>query len=268
MKKAATYLILLCALTLGSFAAQWESCEQWASKAYGKYTFRNNTWGTSQPGYQWQCAWANSSNNWGGDCGHVNSTGMVKGYLQMITGWVHVNGFDLNPNNRGNLGKQIASYSALTCKWHFTAPNSGTARYISLIDVYTHTSSNPAGSVLPRTNVQIYTQLRDPSNWLNDNISGTYVGQKTIGSVTYKMWFKDPHPDGSNAAQRLVHIRPTSWQSAATHNIKGIIQWAIDKGKMSSSEYVTSIQAGWEFIDGANGADFTTTAYAVNAASN
>lgn len=244
--------------------ASWSSCTNWASWRTDKYTFRNNIWGSSNPGAGWQCTWANSASSWGASAGHQNNSGSVKGYPQMIVGWSSGDGFNLN-SNRGNMGKKHQSYSNAKVYWNFTSSEASPTRYLSLIDIYLHWSGSPSGNTRPRTNIQLMTHWNDPSGWFDNGGTSnlTYKGQKTIDGITYKMWFKTPHPDG--AADNLVHVRPTSKTRNATHNIKAICSWAVSLGVMSNDEYLTSVQAGWEIIDGNNGAGFETKGYLVTA---
>jgi hypothetical protein len=249
--------------TANHLKAAWSSCTNWEYWTTGQYLFRNNIWGSGNPGASWQCVWANSSSNWGASCGHTNNSGSVKGYPQMCVGWLSGNGF-IN-SNRGNMGKKPSDYGTLKVYWNFTAPEYSPARYFSLIDLYYHWSSNPSGSNLPSTNIQLMTHWNDPSGWFDNSGTSnmTYKGQKTIDGITYKAWYKYPHPDG--AASALVQVRPTSKTKNATHNIKAIVSWLVSLGCMNSGEYQTSIQAGWELIDGANGAGFQTNGYSVTA---
>ncbi len=243
--------------------ATWSSCTNWAYWITDKYLYRNNIWGSSNPGASWQCVWANSSSSWGASCGHTNSTGSVKGYPQMVVGWLCGNGF-LN-TNRGNMGKKHQSYGTLKVYWNFSSPEYSPARYLSLIDIYFHWWGTPGGGDKPRTNIQLMTHWYDPTGWFDNSGTSnmTYKGQKTIDGITYKAWYKYPHPDG--AAEQLIQIRPTSKTKNATHNLKAICAWLVSLGVMSNDEYITSIQAGWEFIDGANGAGFQTYGYSVTA---
>jgi hypothetical protein len=248
----------------GEVKAVWSTCTNWAGWQTGKYYFRNNIWGAGNPGAGWQCVWTNSESNWGANAAHQNNTGSVKGYPQMIVGWAQGNGFGLN-SNRGNMGLKHQAYNNLKVYWNFTASTNSPTRYLSLIDLYYHWSSNPAGNALPRTNIQIQTQWNDPSGWFDNTAPGTmtYKGQRTIDGIAYNMWYKSPHPDG--AAENLVHVRPVYKTTNATHNIKAICAWAVSLGLMSNDEYQTSIQAGWEIIDGNNGVGFETKGYSVTA---
>jgi hypothetical protein len=236
--------------------ATWSTCENWAYGTDGPYLYRNNIWGQSQPGGSWQCVWAYNYAIWGANAGHTSGTGQVKGYPHMGFGWVTGNGF-LNPN-RGNMGKKHQEYSNLKVHWNFSSPETAPAHYLSLIDLYYHWSSDPSGSTKPRTNIQIFPHWVDFGGWFDTGGTAnlTYKGEKTIDGVTYRMWYKSPHPDG--AAENLIHIRTATKTKNATHNVKEICAWAVSLGLMSNDEYQTAIWAGWEIIDGANGENFVT----------
>jgi hypothetical protein len=68
--------ILSIAASSAAVAANWDSCDKWATWINGGYTLYNNVWGAN-PG--WQCIWANTGSHWRVSCNHGTSGG-IKSY--------------------------------------------------------------------------------------------------------------------------------------------------------------------------------------------
>lgn len=116
-------------------------------------------------------------------------------------------------------------------------------------------------------NIQLMTHVEEyqgyllnPANIGRGSSKKThYVGRRRIGGIQYDMWKNWDHPDP--AAHRLIHVRPTTFRKKAKHNIKGIIDWGKETDMIKNHMHLTSIQAGWEWIDRGKGGRFYTSYY-------
>lgn len=253
-------LVLLLTVTVATdvSAQNWNTCTQWGSTQFGYYGIRNNTWGSSNPGASWQCMWASRGSNWfsfGTEAGHSDGTGQVKGYPQVVRGWSIGDGFSLSNNHQ--LGQKVPNIWEAKARWSFASPNSG--RHISLIDIYLHWWHTPGNNTLPALNIQLVPHVQDSTGWLlnTNNLSGYSIGRRLIGGIQYEAWLDWDHPDG--AADWLMHVRPVNFTKNATHDIKGILDWGREYFIVNDNMYLTSIQVGWELIDGGSG--FSTSQY-------
>lgn len=242
-------------------SGDWGDGRNYAFQRVGYYGIRNNIWGDYQRGAGWQYTWASWGNNWlvwGAESNHRNGAGYVKGYPQIVRGWSIDDGFDLSRNH--GLGIKVPKINEAKVRWNFQSPNSG--RHISLIDVYLHWWHTPGRSEEAALNIQLvpHVQEKNANGWLLDDSKryGYRIGERTIGGIRYEAWVAWDHPD-ARAGERLMHVRPLTFTKNAEHNLLGIIRWGRDHGIVDNNMYLTSIQAGWEIIEGGSG--FKTTRY-------
>lgn len=107
-------LVVLALFTMNLTAADFESCDQWATFTNGGFNVYNNIWGS---GTGAQCLWANSYRDWGVWANHPN-TGGVKSY----------------PNVSRELSIHVDDLASCTSSFSVTRPSSGA--YCSAYDIW------------------------------------------------------------------------------------------------------------------------------------
>jgi hypothetical protein len=236
MKKLLAAVCLLAASTLGAVVLAGEAqadtriCDQYGSTTIGgRYVVMNNRWGTSAE----QC---------------INVTGT---------------GFSIaSQQGTGNTSGAPVSYPAVYYGCHYTNCSPGTNLPIQVSQISSATSSIDYTFVSGATYDAAYdiwldpTPRRDGVNqqeimiWFNrqGNIQpiGSVVGNATIGGRTWQVW---QGSNGSNAVISYVAPSPiTSW----SFSVLDFINDTKNRGAITSSWYLTSIQAGFEpWIGGA-----------------
>ncbi len=228
--------------TAGPASADAEICEQYGSTTIGgKYVVMNNRWGTSAQ----QC---------------INVTGT---------------GFSITSQQGvGNTSGAPVSYPAVYLGCHYTKCSPGTNLPIRVSDISSATSSINYQYVSGATYDAAYDIWLDPSPktdgvnqqeimiWFNRQGSiqpiGSIVGNATIGGRTWQVW------QGSNGSNAVVsYVAPsaiTSWSFSVLDFIRDVQ----NRGAITSSWYLTSIQAGFEPWIGGAGLAVTDFAAQVN----
>ncbi|HEY0001639.1 MAG TPA: cellulose binding domain-containing protein, partial [Actinoplanes sp.] len=195
----------------------------------GRYVVMNNRWGTTAE----QC---------------INVTGT---------------GFSITSQQGvGSTSGAPVSYPAIFVGCHYTNCSPGTNLPIRVSDISSATSSISYSYVSGATYDASYDIWLDPSPkkdgvnqqeimiWFNRQGSiqpiGSVVGTATVGGKTWEVW------QGSNGANAVLsYVAPaaiTSWSFSVLDFIKDVQS----RGAITSSWYLTSIQAGFEpWIGGA-----------------
>ncbi|GAA2890030.1 glycosyl hydrolase family 5 [Actinoplanes cyaneus] len=240
-------LVLLLALVSGLVVAQparadTRICEQYGSTTVGgRYVVMNNRWGTSAE----QC---------------INVTS---------------NGFSIvSQQGVGSTSGAPVSYPAIFYGCHYTNCSPGTNLPIQVSAISSATSSISYNYVSGATYDAAYDIWLDPSPrkdgvnaqeimiWFNRQGSiqpiGSVVGTTTIGGRSWQVW---QGSNGSNAVVSYVAPSPiTSW----SFSVLDFINDVKNRGAITNSWYLTSIQAGFEPWIGGTGLAVTSFSAAVN----
>src|SRR4051812_36181139 len=208
----------------GPAAADTQICEQYGSTTIGgRYVVMNNRWGTSAQ-----------------QCINVTSTGFA---IQTQQG-------------TGNTSGAPVSYPAIYYGCHYTNCSPGTNLPMQVSSISSATSSISYQFVSGATYDAAYDIWLDPTPkkdgvnqqeimiWFNRQGSiqpiGSVVGNATIGGRSWEVWRGS---NGSNAVVSYVAPSPiTSW----SFSVLDFINDVKNRGAITSSWYLTSIQAGFE----------------------
>lgn len=229
--------------------ASFRTEKNYDRRDFGKYVLRNNIWGFQNPGAGAQRMWAVSETCFGVESNHVNATGLVKGYPQAILGWSTGDGFFHNRHGLGMLASQIKKADIA---WDMEAPNN-VGRYFALWDIYFHDKNNPGPNDLPRTSLMIFQKIRD-ADLYSAGQAREQNQRLIVDNQTYLMRL-DKKPWAYNNTI-ILYLAPDQnailGQNSHKVNLKAIIDRLIAMGHISNNQdYLTSVQIGWEIIDGA-----------------
>ncbi|MGK5678441.1 GH12 family glycosyl hydrolase domain-containing protein [Actinoplanes sp. URMC 104] len=226
----------------GPAAADAEICDQYGSTTIGgRYVVMNNRWGTSAQ----QC---------------INVTGT---------------GFEItSQQGTGNTSGAPVSYPAVYFGCHYTNCSPGTNLPIRVSDISSATSSVSYRYVSGATYDAAFdiwldpTPKRDGVNqqeimiWFNRQGSiqpiGSVVGNATIGGRTWQVW------QGSNGSNAVVSYVAPSPIESWSFSVLDFIRDVQNRGAITSSWYLTSIQAGFEPWIGGAGLAVTNFSAQVN----
>ncbi|WP_433721227.1 GH12 family glycosyl hydrolase domain-containing protein [Actinoplanes sp. CA-051413] len=226
----------------GPASADTQICEQYGSTTIGgRYVVMNNRWGTSAQ-----------------QCINVTSTGFAITSQQGV----------------GSTSGAPVSYPAIFVGCHYTNCSPGTNLPMQVSSISSATSSISYNYVSGATYDAAYdiwldpTPKRDGVNameimiWFNRQGSiqpiGSVVGTTTIGGRTWQVW------QGSNGSNNVISYVAPSAISSWNFSVLDFINDVKNRGAITSSWYLTSIQAGFEPWIGGTGLAVTNFSAAVN----
>lgn len=210
----------------------------------GRYWIPNNQWGaTGATGNQ--CIWSRggpgnplswrTSYNWSGD------PSSVKSYAAAILGW-H---WGWRRSNTG-LPVQLAENRSVDTHWLFNVTSNGDSRMNVAYDMWFHPMANPGADDQPTDELMIWLYRSNASP------AGTRQGTVTIAGTTWEVW--RGHVGSWNV---YSYVRTTNTTSA-TLDLRDFTNDVVSRGWMSSSKYLTSVQAGPEIFTGEGEVDTTS----------
>jgi hypothetical protein len=214
----------------GPASADAEICEQYGTTTIGgRYVVMNNRWGTSAQ----QCINVTDTGfSITTQQGVGNTSGAPVSYPAAYIGCHYTN---CSPGT--NLPIQVSQITSATSSINYTYVSSGT--YDAAYDIWLDPT--------PKTNGVSQQEIMI---WFNRQGSiqpiGSVVGTATVGGRSWEVWRGS---NGSNAVVSYVSAEPiTSW----TFSVLDFINDTRDRGAITNSWYLTSIQAGFEpWIGGA-----------------
>jgi hypothetical protein len=246
--RAAAAALLLAAGAITTFVvagpaqADTQICEQYGSTTIGgRYVVMNNRWGTSAQ-----------------QCINVTSNGFA------IT----------SQQGTGSTSGAPVSYPAVFYGCHYTNCSPGTNLPMQVSSISSATSSISYNYVSGATYDAAYDIWLDPSPkkdgvnqmeimiWFNRQGSiqpiGSVVGNTTIGGRTWQVW------QGSNGSNNVIsYVAPSPIQSWS-FSVLDFLNDVRNRGAITNSWYLTSIQAGFEPWIGGTGLAVTNFSAAVN----
>jgi len=235
-----------------SMATWTDSDDLWASKDYGPNFLRKNFWNNMASGAGSLTLWAASSSCWGVDATSDDSAkpGTVKSYPDMARGWVVGTAGFQNPNS--GLPIQVKDLKKAKIRWNMAITGSP-LRHYALWDIYFHETAMPGRGTAP-VNLMIKQRVVDPSKYEQDKESGgTAAVTQTFGGIT----FRENKNTGLKSGSRIVvELFATPVNGAdmgvddMTLDLKEVIDHYVQDGSILSTDYLTSIQAGWEILAG------------------
>lgn len=198
----------------------------------GDYWLNNNDWGAFNEGFEYQCVWLESINNWGAYATHSgdNASG-IKGYPSMVYGTQEgVSTNDVLPLSISDLGDVNTwwSWSASGRSWN--------AAY----DIWFNENDY---------------ELMIWMDWLNaypvGNSLGAVATNVELSGHTWNVYRRD------NIISFLL-VEKQSWISL---HVKPIIDYCVSREWIPSNATMSRIEAGWEIIDGG---DFKTRSFGIS----
>ncbi|MGK5520665.1 GH12 family glycosyl hydrolase domain-containing protein [Micromonospora sp. URMC 107] len=230
----------------GTASADTQICEQYGSTTIqGRYVVQNNRWGTTAQ----QC---------------INVTD---------------SGFEITTQNGSNpTNGAPTAYPSVFLGCHYTNCSPGTNLPIQVSQISSANSSISYRYVSNAVYNASYDIWLDPSPkrdgvnqmeimiWLNRQGPiqpiGSPVGTATIDGRSWEVW------RGSNGSNNVISYLAPSAISSANLNLLAFINDTRNRGAITSSWYLTSIQAGFEPWQGGAGLAVTSFSAAVNGGGN
>ena len=208
----------------------------YASITQNKYWINNNLWGISgATGWQgiWDTCTSGNTIGWGTDWNWSGTSNQVKSYASAILGWHW--GWKINGTG---LPVQISANKNVTCGWTYRV-TPGQTIDVSY-DLFAHNSTNPGYADQPTDEIMI---------WLyKAGGAGPIGGVDSTTSIGGASW--EVHKGSTGVWNVYSYVRTTNATSGATLNLMDFLKDVVSKGWMSSSKYLTSIQAGTEVFVG------------------
>jgi hypothetical protein len=224
------------------------SCTDFATVDMGKYWVNNNIWGRSS-GSGSQCVWGiGSSTNpvaWGTSWSWSGQTNSVKSYASTVLGWHW--GWRLQ--NTG-LPVQLSANRNVNTGWTYNVTMNGTNTLNVAYDLWLHTISNPTWEHNPTDEVMIWLYRSNGAGPI-----GTRQVTVNIAGTSWDLY-------RGNIGWNVFSFVRTSNTTSSTLNLRDFLNDLVSRGWMSSSKYLTSVQAGTEVFIGTGQLD--TTSYYCN----
>ena len=235
-----------------SMATWTDSSNLYASQDYGGSFLRKNFWNSKQSGAGTLTLWAASSSCWGVDATSDDTVnpGTVKSYPDMARGWVVGTAGFQNPNS--GLPIQVKDLTKAKIHWNMSITGSP-LRHYALWDIYFHETASPGKGTAP-VNLMIKQRVVDPSNYEQNTESG---GMAAVTQTFSGITFRENKNTGLKSGSRIViELFATPVNGAdmgvddMTLDLKEVIDHYVQDGSILTTDYLTSIQTGWEIVAG------------------
>jgi hypothetical protein len=236
----------------------WITSKNWDYRTYDsdKLWIRNNIWGSDSQGAGTQTVWVNSPRCWGVTATHTNGNGWVKGYPQSVRGWSTGDGFKTAGHG---MGIRTDALTRAMIHWSMEAPESG--RFMALWDIYFHDKAAPPGSEKAQTSLMIFQRIHDDDKYFKNKLAENKFASVSFGGHDFKL--EVTTASWASGKTLVLYLDPTTdltmGLESMTLDLKAVIDGLVALDHISATnDYLTSIQIGWEIIDGG---EYKTTDY-------
>ena len=226
-----------------------QPCVDEPSIDMGKYWINNNLWGKgSGSGSQCISAASTSGNSiaWSTRFNWSGQANTVKSYASSVLGW-H---WGVKRPDTG-LPVQLSANRDITTKWDFEVTQEGSVTQNVSYDVWLHDKPDPTYKDQPTDELMIWLYRSNGAG-----PAGTKQVTVTIGDARW-----DVYKGVVGTWNVYSYVRTTNTTSADL-NIRDFTQDVVSRGWMSTSKFLTSVQAGTEVFTGKGQVD--TTSYSVD----
>ncbi|MET7372335.1 GH12 family glycosyl hydrolase domain-containing protein [Micromonospora arida] len=230
----------------GSASADTQICEQYGSTTIqGRYVVQNNRWGTTAQ----QCI--NVTNN-GFEITTLNGSSPTNGaptaYPSVFFGCHYTN---CSPGT--NLPIQVSQISSATSSISYRYVSGAT--YNASYDIWLDPSPKRDG--VNQMEIMIWLNRQGPIQPI-----GSVVGTTNLAGRTWEVW------RGSNGSNNVISYVASSAISSLNFSVLDFINDTRNRGAITNSWYLTSIQAGFEPWQGGVGLAVTSFSANVNGGGN
>jgi hypothetical protein len=225
-----------------NMTAQNKTSTSGASITLGKYWVNNNQWGTSgASGSQsiWSTCSSGNTIGWGTSWSWSGgSSAQVKSFASAVLGWQ----WGWKIANTG-LPVQLSANKTITCGWTYRVQPGQTIDIA--YDMFTHTSSNAGTNDDPADEIMI---------WLYRSGGAAPIGG-TVDTVNIGGSSWEVHQGNNDRWNVISYVRTNNADTGATLTISDFLKDATSKRSLSSSKYLSTIQAGTEIFVGSGQLD-------------
>lgn len=238
-------------------AAATQSADVTVSDQYGvihstPYFMQNDFWNYNATGaVKPQSCFFNNINDWGANSAHTYGTGEIKSYPSIVYGRHYG-----TSSGAGRLPRLVQSLGTVHTSWSQLSSNS--AHFDAAYDLWF--DPNPYQTGMNRDELMVWVNWAG-TNPLADsyNASGAvpYAASVYLGGRHWNIYHKD-----LGSGRDVMSFLPASGgQNSITLDMKPLINYCVGRGWLQTSESMTSVQAGWEIIQGGT---FRTSAFHID----
>jgi hypothetical protein len=235
-----------------SMATWTDDADPFASHDFGGSFLRKNFWNRNAAGAGSLTLWAADSRCWGVNAASTDTTapGTVKSYPDMARGWVvGTAGFK---NSNSALPIQVKDLRKAKIRWNMSISGSP-LRHYALWDIYFHETATPGAGTAP-VNLMIKQRVVDPDNYEQDKESaGATAVTNTFSGITFRENKNTGLKSGSRIVVELFALPVNGADMGVddmTLDLKEVIDHYVADGSIKTTDYLTSIQTGWEILAG------------------
>ncbi|KIJ27870.1 glycoside hydrolase family 12 protein [Sphaerobolus stellatus SS14] len=220
-------------------------CGQWDSVTAGTYSLLLDQWGESG---------ATS----GSQCAQLTSLSGTTVAWKTTFDWVGGNGVKSFTNIQQNTGtnKQLSAIKSMQTKWTWSLSSSSIVADVAY-DMFT--ASSAGGTNVNEIMIWLANINAGPisAQYNSDGTPKPVASNVNLGNHTWNLY------SGSNGANNVFSFLPTSGTiTSFSADIYPFFTYLIQHEGVSSSQYLTTIQAGTEATSGS--ATLTTSAYSIS----
>lgn len=237
-------------LTAAAQSADASTSATFGILRYEHFFVQNNVWNSGTAGAGAQNCFINNLNSWGVNASHSSGSGQIKSYPSIVYGQHY--GTD---SGAGSLPQKIQDLGSVHSSWNQT---SSAAKFDAAYDVWFDPSADVSGRAA-KDELMIWV------DWAGTNPLAQ--GYDANGAIPFakSVLLGGRHWNVYHALQNggdVMSFLPVSGgQNSITVDMKPLINYCVSRGWLQTSEYMTSIQAGWEITAGGT---FRTSAFSID----
>ncbi|WP_341280940.1 glycoside hydrolase [Paenibacillus sp. FSL H8-0537] len=206
-----------------------------------KYYLFNNSWGSSGISGWWQTVYHNSNTNFGYVWNWPTSTGGVKAYPSIVSGWHWTEGY--TPGS--GLPTRLSDNKAINSSVTYSIAPATNGKYNNAYDIWLHSTGTATWSSTPTEEIMIWNR------WTSGvgPIGGLVASNVSIGGQGYDVYRGEITDNGVHQWWVYSFLKRTQTDHF-TINVKNFTDYLVGKSYFPKTRYVSSIEYGTEITNG------------------
>ena len=214
------------------------------------YFMQNNYWNKGVAGSGSQSCFFNNLSDWGATSSHTYGGGEIKSYPSIVYGRHYG-----NDSGAGRLPQKIQDLGLVHSSWNQTSSSSS---FDAAYDVWFDPASAPTGAAKDELMIWVdWANTKPLAQSYTSSGAVPYASSVLLGGRHWNIF----HKDLGGGRDVMSFLPAGGGQNSMTVDMKPLIDYCVGRGWLQSTQYMTSIQAGWEIIAGGT---FRTSAFTID----
>ncbi|MDN4603330.1 glycoside hydrolase [Paenibacillus sp. F6_3S_P_1C] len=234
--------LLIAAVPITASAASDSTAYAKLNFSNNKYYIFNNSWGSSSVSGWSQSVYVNSNTDLGYVWNWPTTSGGVKAYPSLVSGWHWTEGY--TPGS--GLPTRLSANKSINTGVGYSKASNTNGEYNNAYDIWLHDIGNATWSSTPTEEIMIWNEWTSGVGPIGSKV----FTDVSIGGQTYDLYRGEITDNGVHQWWVYSFLKKSQSPNNFSINVKNFTDYLISKSYFTNSKYVSSVEYGTEITKG------------------